>query len=281
MIRVPEAHEGNLGIDRALRFRAQGRVGRRGVAHGAHLAIGAEDAAVRRDLIHRCDPEAEVRHRFRVRQRFVHCGSEATQGFTLEGALEIQRIDAGVLQDLLRAKIAVRGVVLMQRVDGDAGGHGVGRGGQRGPKQIVALVGNADPVHRAQHDGLAGAEQHDAPGAQAEVPGVGDRVVRHAAADGRGDVDVKGGHAQCIRLGDTDDEEERGEGESDVAAKHGARLVRWPGSDERADRFSVFGFQPSKTQRSEANIRHSKFATRNRTRPDYCRSRTCRGVMAR
>ena len=195
---VPETHQRDLRIDRALRFRPERRVGGRGVAHGADLAVGPEDAAVRRDLVHGRRPEAEVRHRHRALRCPAHRDIEPAEDLALEAALEVQRVDAAVLQDLLRAEVAVRRVVLVQRVDGHAVGRGARGLGQGPAERVVALVGDAEPIHRAEDDRAAGAEQHDAARAQAEVPGVGDRIVGHAAADRRRGVDIERGELERV-----------------------------------------------------------------------------------
>ena len=74
-------------------------------------------------------------------------------------------------------------------------------------KQVVALVGDADPVDRAQDDRLAGAEDHDAPAAERQFVEPLDWVVRHRGTERRCRVDVErrdldgGGRCRLGRLG--------------------------------------------------------------------------------
>ena len=64
----------------------------------------------------------------------------------------------------------------------------------------MGLIGNADPIYRAQNDGLVGAKQHDPARPQAKVPFVSNRIISHHAADGRSGVDVKDRKRQSARF---------------------------------------------------------------------------------
>ena len=82
----------------------------------------------------------------------------------MEAAIEPTKIlQPEITNQPFGREITTGRVVLMQGVDRDAVARRAGGVRQRFPKLIVPLVGDADPVHRAQDDRLAGAKDHDAP----------------------------------------------------------------------------------------------------------------------
>ena len=88
----------------------------------------------------------------------------------MKGALEAAVVlQPQLANQTLGGEIAAGRVVLVQGVHGHAIGRGAGRLGQRGPKGILPLVGDADPVDRTEHDRLLRPQQHDAPAAQRQL----------------------------------------------------------------------------------------------------------------
>jgi len=114
----------------------------------------------------------------------------------MEGAVETRvTLHAKFSDDLFGREIASGRIVLMHRMHGHAGRHGPGRLGEFGAKRLVPLVGDADPVHRAEHDRLLRARQHDPAAAERQVVEALDGVVGHGRPERRRGVDIEGGDA--------------------------------------------------------------------------------------
>ena len=116
-------------------------------------------------------------------------------------------LDAELLDEFLRREVTAWCVVLVERMNGDAGGGGAGGLGKGDAEGVMAFVGDADPVDRTEYDGVAGARDHDTATTQRQVIEALDRIVGHRRAQGRGGVDVERGDLD--RFG----EAEGGEGE--------------------------------------------------------------------
>ena len=116
-------------------------------------------------------------------------------------------LDAKLLDQFLGREVAARGIVLVERMDGDAGGGGAGGLGKGEAEGVMAFVGDADPVDRTEYDWVAGARDHDTATTQRQVIEALDRIVGHRRTEGRGGVDVEGRYLD--RFG----EAEGGEGE--------------------------------------------------------------------
>ena len=154
---VPEADEGNNRVNGALRFSADRRVLGRRPAGGPDFAVRPQDAPVGGDLLHASLAQAQVRHGLSLGQGLTHCPLQIGDHLPLETTLELMRIGTGFLQDAFRREVTVRRVVLMQRMHGHPARGGGGGSGKSIAKCIVALIGNADPVHGTKHDGLSSA----------------------------------------------------------------------------------------------------------------------------
>ena len=103
------------------------------------------------------------------------------------------------LDDLLRREIAAWRIMLMQRMHRHASGKGACGPCQRGSEGIMSLIGNADPIHRAEHDGLLRAEDDNTPAAQRQVIHTLHRIISHRRTQRRCGINIKGGEAQRLR----------------------------------------------------------------------------------
>ena len=154
---VPKADEGKDWVNGALRFSANRRVLGRRPAGGPDFAVRPQDAPVGGDLLHASLAQAQVRHGLSPGQGLTHRPLQIGDHLPLETTLELVRIGAGFLQDAFRREVTVRRIVLMQRMHGHPA-RGGGSGSSKSiAKGIVALIGNADPVHGTKHDGLSSA----------------------------------------------------------------------------------------------------------------------------
>src|SRR5207247_1794996 len=111
---VPEAHQGNHGINGSLGLGSQGRIGAGRVADGTHFSIRPEDAAVRGNLLDTSFTEAEVRDGPRMSERGPDSSFEFNQRLPLEAALELPRLRSRFFEDLFGGEIAVGSVMLVQ-----------------------------------------------------------------------------------------------------------------------------------------------------------------------
>jgi hypothetical protein len=95
------------------------------------------------------------------------------------------------------------GVVLMDAVDGDAVGGGASGLGEGGAPLEVSRVEQASPVDRADDDGGAGPEEHEADRFEFVINDgdVGDPATAAAMPHGGGDVELEGGDLER-RVGD-------------------------------------------------------------------------------
>jgi hypothetical protein len=75
-------------------------------------------------------------------------------------------IQPSFLKNSFRRKIALWSVMRVHCVQGNAGSRGASRPCQRLAKYIVTFVGNANPNHGAQDNGIPGTEQDDSPRSQ-------------------------------------------------------------------------------------------------------------------
>ncbi|MFO0001494.1 MAG: hypothetical protein ACK559_10205, partial [bacterium] len=125
-----------------------------------------------------------------------HGVAEAAQEFPGERPVIVPGAHTGLAQDGLGTEVAFRGVVLVQGMHRHPVHRGARRGGPLPPKLIMPLVGDADPIHRAEHHRGPSHHHDDAARPQAEVPAVGDRVVGQARAHRRRGVDVEEPHPQ-------------------------------------------------------------------------------------
>ena len=108
-------------------------------------------------------------------------------------------LNAEFLDQLLRREIAARGIVLVEGVDGHAVGGGA-RGVSEGEAEgVMAFVGDADPVDRAEDNRVARPRDHDTAATQRQVIEALDCVVRHRRTQGRGSVDVEGRYLDRCR----------------------------------------------------------------------------------
>ena len=146
---IPKAHQGNLRVDGSLRFRSQRGIRTGGVADRADLAVRSENAAVGGDLRHESRAKAEMSHRAGGLQRFVDGTLQPLQRRARKGTLVTQGIHTGAFQDFFRTEIAVRRIVLVQRVDRDPGSRGARRRRQSLLKSVMSFVADSDPVHGA------------------------------------------------------------------------------------------------------------------------------------
>ena len=100
-------------------------------------------------------------------------------------------LNAEFLDQFLRREVAAWGVVLMERMDGDAVGGGASGFGEGEAEGVMAFVGDTDPVDRAEYDWVARARDHDAAATQRQVIEALYGVVRHRRTEGRGSVDIE------------------------------------------------------------------------------------------
>ena len=154
-----------------------------------------------RDLAHLGAAESDRRDRTGLVQRRRDPGGQGRNHLTLECALEGSGIHSLFEADLLRSEVADRRVVLMDGMDLHAVRRRPGRGRQRLLEGVLALVGDADPVHGAQHDRIAGAQQYDPPRPQRQVPGSFHPLVGQFTAHGRRAVHVEGQQLQADQRG--------------------------------------------------------------------------------
>ena len=96
-----------------------------------------------------------------------------------------------LLDQFLRREVAARCVVLVKRMNGDAVGGGAGGLGEGDAEGVMAFVGDADPVDRAEHDRFARTRDHHTTAAQRQVIEALNRVVGHRRTQRRGGVDIE------------------------------------------------------------------------------------------
>ncbi len=218
-VAVPEAHEAHLGIDHALRLRAQCRILRRGVTNRAHAAIGSENAPVRGHAFHLRDTPADLRDRLRRAQRIVQCRRGALHHAACEAAIPAAGGPPRIAQQRLGAEIHGRRIVLVQSVDRDPARLGPGSTRERRAKGVVRFIADADPIHRAEHDRRARAQQRDPTAAQRQLIHALDWIVSHLSPDRRRRIHVKGRQPQRLGSGQRRDGENGGEEESHECAQ--------------------------------------------------------------
>ena len=146
--------------------------------------------------MHQRISQTEVADRLGVLERQAHRSFQFCQHLPLEGSFELTRIHSRLLENAFGGKVAIRCVVLMQRMHGDAFWAGAGASGKGSAKGVVAFIGNSDPIQRTEHHWLACPEQDDAPGAQTEIPFVRHRIIGHVAANRRRGINVERGQPQ-------------------------------------------------------------------------------------
>ena len=137
-----------------------------------------------------------MRNRLRLGDGFANGLFQAADDFTREGSVVVDGIETRVLQNFLRAEVAIRRVMLMQGMDCDAAWNracGV-RDGET--ERIMALVRDPDPIHRAQHDRRSRTEQHHAARTQGHIPGVRHGIVGEMAAHRRCCIHVEASKAK-------------------------------------------------------------------------------------
>ena len=159
------------------------------------LAVGAEDPAVRRHLLDLGLAQPQVRDRPRRATASLDGRGGAGDHVAGEVGVEDLAIDPVLGEQPVGREVAVRGVVLVQGVDAHPLRGRAGRLGQRRAELRLAVVADPDPVHRAEHDRLAVADQDDAPATE-RVEDLLRRVVGHRAPDRRGGVDGEHPHFQ-------------------------------------------------------------------------------------
>jgi hypothetical protein len=93
--------------------------------------------------------------------------------------------------DFLGCKITARGVVLVEGVNSDSSGVGSSGLCEFSTEIIVAAVCDADPINGAQHNGLIGAQDHDAAAAQSEFVDALYGIIRHRGAERRCCINVE------------------------------------------------------------------------------------------
>ena len=168
--------------------------------------------------------QTQMRYRLRMVQRISNRGSQAENRVSCETPLELLRIQAIFLQNLLRGEIAKRRVVLMHGVDRNAL-HARARGLRDSPAEsIMGLIGNHHPVDGAKRNGIARAQQHDPARAKPHVPCANHFVVVHQTPHRRGDVHVKDRNTQT----------------GFFRRAHGARTTQNGGEDKGRSRAHAF-----------------------------------------
>jgi hypothetical protein len=70
------------------------------------------------------------------------------------------------------------------------------RRGQLLPKRIVSLIANTDPIDGTKNHRTILPQDHNASGAQAQIPDIGDRIVCQARSDGRSGIQIEKPHPQ-------------------------------------------------------------------------------------
>jgi hypothetical protein len=125
-------------------------------------------------------------------------GADGFGGVLDDAAVEVAgeagvAIDLEFLDEFFGGEIAAGGVVLMEGVDGDSFGGGAGGFGESGAEGVVCLIGDADPIDCAEHNGLLGAGDDDAAAAQGQFIEAFDGIVGHGGSQGWGGIDVEGG----------------------------------------------------------------------------------------
>ena len=226
---VPEGDEGDDGIDGAFGSGAQVRIGAGGVADADDFSIRTEDAAVGGDFLNVAFAEAEVGDWLGAGEGEADGALEMGEDLALPITFEFARVHACLFEDLFGGEIAVGGIVLVEGMESDAAGVGSGGFGEAFAKGVVAFVGDADPIDGAKDDGPARAEENDAACAEAEIPFIGDGVVSHEGADGRGDIDIESGEAEGGIPGGAgrgDGEPGAGDEREEAVEDHGKRLSR-------------------------------------------------------
>ena len=132
-----------------------------------------------------------------MRQCFAHRRLQVGYYLPLKTAFVLPGAHAGILKNALSRKVAIRRVMLMQRVNRDTIRRCAGGASERVAKCIVPFVSEADPIYRTEYDRVACPEQHRAPCAKGQIPLVCHWIKSHVAADRRCRIDVERGQAQA------------------------------------------------------------------------------------
>ena len=101
------------------------------------------------------------------------------------------------LDDFFRCEVTARCIMLMQCMDGDSLGHRARGFGEFAAKDIVTFVGNPDPIHCTQHNGLVRTKDHDSTATEREVVDAFDWIIRHRCAEWRSCIDIECGELQA------------------------------------------------------------------------------------
>jgi hypothetical protein len=108
---------------------------------------------------------------------------ESGEQFAGERAVESSEIlRAGRMQQAFGRKIACRGVVLMERVHGDARGCGPGCLRQGLAERVVPLITDPEPIDRTQYNRFAGTQQYDSSAAEPQLVHAPHGIVSHHRA---------------------------------------------------------------------------------------------------
>ena len=161
-----------------------------GVSHVFDLAVGAQDASIRGDFFHFGLAEAEMSDRPGLPDRGSDGRGRPRDHVPLEAGVRDLTVDAIFRQQDIDREIADRGVVLVERVDHNPPGVGTGRRGERTPELHLAVVGDADPVDRAEDDRPTVAQKDDTPTRERVSDPLG-RVVHERATHGGRRIDRK------------------------------------------------------------------------------------------
>jgi len=161
LVTVPERDQLHRRVDHAFRCRNRFGNATGTVPHILDDAVRSQHAPIRRDFAHGAHSQSDVRHCARRLQRLTSRRRRVSDALPSELDVEqfVRQLDLG--QNLRRVEVAARRVVLMQTMHGDSIGRCPGRVGQRVSPGVVTAVADADPIHRAQHDRLSLAQQHD------------------------------------------------------------------------------------------------------------------------
>jgi hypothetical protein len=100
---------------------------------------------------------------------------------------------ADFLEHLLRREIAARRIVLMQRMHRHAPRHRARRLRQFRAKDVMPLVRDPNPIHRAQHNRLPRPEDDHPPAPQRQFIKPLHLIIRHRRAQRRRCIDIKSG----------------------------------------------------------------------------------------
>ena len=143
---IPQTDHRSIRVDHPLSLGPQVRILARRIADRPHFAVRAENAAVRRHLVHLRLPVPDVTDRPRPRQRHPHRPRHATHHRFGDLTIEHRRRQRIIIENRRTGKIAQRRVMLVYRMHRHPLPGRAGRLGQRIPERIMPLVGNADPV---------------------------------------------------------------------------------------------------------------------------------------